>query len=48
MRYHVTEAILNAIQDGGLDGEGHSLAYVDDIIGIADVNEKGERQVNER
>ncbi|KAL8620082.1 hypothetical protein ACOMHN_015364 [Nucella lapillus] len=32
VRRHVTEAILSAIQDGGLDGQGNPLAYVDDIL----------------
>ena len=47
MREYVTEAILNAIQDGGLDEGGNSMAYVDDILGTGDVNAKGERQVSE-
>ncbi|XP_070207594.1 uncharacterized protein [Littorina saxatilis] len=41
VRLHVTETILTLVQDGGLDSAGNGLAYVDDIIGIGDVNDKG-------
>uniref|UniRef100_A0A0B6ZJ42 Uncharacterized protein n=1 Tax=Arion vulgaris TaxID=1028688 RepID=A0A0B6ZJ42_9EUPU len=46
LRDKMTFSILQSITDDGLGQDGKTRVYIDDFIGIADVDDKGNKQVN--
>ena len=45
VRSHINEAVLHHVKDGGLDSQGKTLMYTDDIIGVNGIDKDGQGQV---